>query len=92
MRTLWSLGRLRNVYWIRGAAVWVGVRLMAGWVQIGNPGVLQELWFLGVVGAAVYWDARRRSEDIMLANLGVPGWAIAVTGAAGALPLELFVP
>ena len=92
MGTLAKLSRLRNAYLIRGALIWIGVRMLAAWGGIGDPNVLQELFILALVGWLVLWDARRRDEDLFLANLSVPAWAIVVVGACGALPLELLAP
>lgn len=82
----------RNAYLGRGVAIWVGVRMLAAGFGIGDPNPAQELLILGLVGGLVAWDARRRNEDLFLANLGVPGWASAVLGALAALPLEVLVP
>jgi hypothetical protein len=92
VRTLLGLGRLRNALLLRGVAAWFGLRMMAAWAQIGNPNLAQEAFILALVGWMVLWDARRRSEDLWLANLGVPAWPIALVGAFGALPMEWFVP
>ncbi|MBT8337240.1 MAG: hypothetical protein KJO11_11600 [Gemmatimonadetes bacterium] len=92
MGTLLGLGRLRNALLLRGAAIWVGLRVMAAWAGIGDPTVAQELFILALVGGLVVWDARRRNEHVWLANLGVSVWPMAVLGACGALPLELLVP
>lgn len=92
MRDLLRLGSFRNAFLIRGAVIWLGVRILAAWGGVGDANVLQEGFVLLVVAGLVLVDARRRNEDLFLANLGVPAWAIAVLGAAGALPPELLVP
>lgn len=92
MRELWRQGRFRNAFLLRGVAAWVGLRMMAAWAKIGDPNLAQEGFILLMVGALVIWDARRRNEDLFLANLGIPLAPIGVVGALGALPLELLIP
>ena len=92
MFDLLRLAPFRNAFLIRGAAVWVGVRFLAAWAGVGDPNVLQEGFIVLLVGGLVWFDARRRNEDLFLANLGVPAWAVAVVGAVGAVPLEVLVP
>jgi hypothetical protein len=92
MRQLFLLPRFRNAYAIRGALVWVAVRLAAGFAQIHDPNVLQEVFILTVVGAAVFVDARRRGEDLFLGNLAVPAGAIFGWALPLAILLEAVVP
>ena len=76
MGTLAKLSRLRNAYLIRGALIWIGVRMLAAWGGIGDPNVLQELFILALVGWLVLWDAQfiREQTDvvyaIIIANFG----------------------
>ena len=95
LRQIMALGRLRpfrNAYLGRGVAVWVFVRLALAWGKAPNPGVPTEIALLGVVGLAVWADARRRSEDLFLGNLGIPSWTIVVLAIPLAFILELVVP
>lgn len=92
MPHLLALAPFRNALLVRGAAVWVGVRILGAWGGVGDPNVLQEGFILLLVGGLVSYDARRRNEDLFLANLGVPAWAVGAVGVVGALPLELLVP
>lgn len=92
MIELWHQAAFRNAFLIRGAAAWVIVRIFMGATKTTDPNPVGELLVLLVIGALVVWDARRRNEDLFLANLGVPPWAIGLAGALGALPLELLVP
>lgn len=92
MIDLWRQAAFRNAFLIRGAAAWAIVRVFMGTARTLDPNPIGELLVLLVVGALVAWDARRRDEDLFLANLGVPFWAIGLLGALGALPLELLVP
>ena len=85
MRELWRL-------LVRGVVAWIGIRFFAAWGEIGDPNLLQEGFILLLVAGLVVWDARRRNEDLFLANLGIPKPPIGVLGALGALPLELLVP
>ena len=62
------------------------------WAEILDPGMVAEIALLGVVGLAVWVDARRRAEDVFLGNLGIPGWAIATLAIPVALLAELVVP
>ena len=66
--------------------------MLTAWAGISDPNLLQEVFIVGLAGGLVLWDARRRDEDLFLANLSVPSWAIVVMGACGALPLELWTP
>jgi hypothetical protein len=72
--------------------VWLCTRLALGMAGVTDPGLLVEGAALGVVAAAVWLDARRRSEDLFLANLGIPAWTIAVLSLPIALVAELLVP
>ncbi len=92
MREFLKLAPFRNAVLIRGAVVWVGVRIFAGAGGVADANVLQEAFILLVVGGLVLGDARRRNEDLFLANLGIPRWPVGVLGALGALPLELLAP
>ncbi|NIS36581.1 MAG: hypothetical protein GWN07_37415, partial [Actinobacteria bacterium] len=57
-----------------------------------DPGAPTEIATLGVVALAVQADARRRSEDLFLGNLGIPTWAIAACAVPMAALAELLVP
>ncbi|MEK9509671.1 hypothetical protein WI460_15845 [Gemmatimonadota bacterium Y43] len=92
MRVLWAQTPFRNAFLVRGLLLWIALRLAAGWAEIGNPNPLIEVWFVAIVAVAVTLDARRRNEDLFLANLGVPGWTISVLGGLAALVAELVVP
>ena len=91
MRRLLRLRRFRLVYPLRGIAVWVGVRFAAAFVGITTPNGLQVLLILGAVGLAVRLDARRRNEDLFLANLGIAVWAIPALAIGPPLLIELFL-
>lgn len=82
----------RNAYLRRGLAVWMVARLALAWAEVPDPGVPTEVALLGVVSLAVWVDARRRSEDVFLGNLGIPGRAIGVLAGLMALLAELLVP
>jgi hypothetical protein len=92
MLRILQLGTFRNAYLFRGLAVWVGLRLAAAFVGIPQPDLAQKFLILGVVGLAVWLDARRRDEDLFLANLGVPGFAIVATALIVPLLLEGILP
>jgi len=88
---IFRLGRMRNACMIRGLAVWLGLRaagLVFGVIHLALPGTL---FVLAVVAAATYLDARRREEDVVLGNLGIPGAGIALASLPLPLLLELFV-
>jgi hypothetical protein len=87
MLRLLRLRRFRSLFLLRGLTVWAAIRLAAAFLQITHPGLLGAAWILAMVGLAAYLDARRRGEDLFLANLGVPGWA----PAAMALPLPILL-
>lgn len=92
MLLLARLGPLRNALLLRGLGVWMFARLSAAFLQIPDPSLLQELLILGAVAAAVLLDARRRSEDLFLGNLGIPPTAIVAWSLPLALIAELLVP
>lgn len=95
LRHLVLLARLRpfrNAYLRRGVAVWVLARLALGWARVPNPGMPTEIALLGIVAVAVWGDARRRSEDAFLGNLGIPAWTIGAMALPVAVLAELLVP
>jgi hypothetical protein len=89
---LWHQAAFRNAFLLRGAAVWVMVRMFMAVAELLDPNLAAEAVVLLLVAGLVAWDARRRDEDLFLANLGVPLWAVALVGVIGALPLEAIVP
>lgn len=89
---LLRLGPFRNAYLVRGALVWLVVRLAAGLANLATLNTLQGIWVLVVVAVGVWLDARRRGEDIFLGNLGIPGWAIGICALPAAALLEVVVP
>lgn len=92
MIELWHQRSFRNAFLRRGVASWVGVRFMLALGKTSDPNLVGEALALVFVGLLVAYDARRRNEDLFLANLGIPVWAIGVLGAVGGLPLECLVP
>jgi hypothetical protein len=87
----------------RSAFTWLAVRIFVAvcvaflgelLVLPPHPLLLSPVAGLGVVltvGAIGLMDARRRNEDLFLANLGVSRTQIAVTAAMPALVLELLL-
>ncbi|MEK9501994.1 hypothetical protein WI372_13455 [Gemmatimonadota bacterium DH-20] len=92
MRVLWAQTPFRNAFLRRGLLVWMILRVAAGGSGIADPHLLVEGWFVAIAAVAVTLDARRRNEDLFLANLGVPGWTISVLGGLAALVAEMVVP
>ena len=92
MSLLFRIPAFRNAYLIRGLIVWIGLRLALAWGSITDPNVVEEMLVLGVVSVAVVLDARRRSEDLFLGNLGIPAVAIAVCALPLAALAELILP
>ena len=99
--TLFELRAFRNAYLVRGVLVWVFIRIAlafngainpAAGTQALDPAPLAEIGTIAVVALVVRWDARRRAEDILLGNLGIPAWTIALMATPAALMLELLVP
>ena len=97
--TLLTLHPFRNAYLLRGALVWIGLRFMLAFLsamgaRAGSlePAPLTQVGIIGAVALVVYLDARRRSEDLLLGNLGIGGGAIALVSALGATVLEVLVP
>lgn len=96
---LFELGAFRNAFWIRGALVWVLIRLALAFHHFLNPASasldpepLAEVGIVGAVCLVVFLDARRRSEDVLLANLGIDSWAIGMMAFPVVLLLEILVP
>ncbi len=72
--------------------MWIVARLGLAWASVPNPGAPAEIALLGVVALTVWGDARRRSEDVFLGNLGVPTWTIGAMALPLATLVELLVP
>lgn len=90
--TLARLAPFRNAYVLRGAAVWMIVRVSLAWAKVPDPTAAAEIGLLGMVGFAVWLDARRRAEHVFLGNLGIPAWTIAALALPLALLAEVLVP
>jgi hypothetical protein len=87
-----KLAPFRNAFLLRGLAVWVFARLSLAFVGVADPNLAEEFVLLCIVPAAVFLDARRRSEDLVLGNLGIGalpilGWALPLAALA-----EMLVP
>lgn len=87
-----GLGPFRRAYLLRGLALWLFSRLAAAFVGIWDPNPAEEALILGVAALAVYLDARRRGEDLFLANLGIRPWVIPAWALPVALLAEFLVP
>lgn len=81
----------RRAYLLRGFAVWVMIRMGYAYVQGVGLGVLQVAFVVAMASGVVIVDARRRNEDLFLANLGVSRWAIALLSMTLPLGLELLL-
>ncbi len=95
LRTLLLLATLapfRNAYLLRGLVVWMAVRLALAFGGAAETAGPVGIVLAGVVGAAVWLDARRRAEDLFLGNLGIPGWTIGVMATPLVLLVEMVVP
>ena len=99
MSTLIRLAPFRRAYLIRGVLVWAGLRAGMASVAVADPtmavldpSVVVEVLLVVLVGSIVVLDARRRSEDLFLGNLGVPLRAIGMLGLTPAELLELLIP
>jgi hypothetical protein len=88
---IFRLGRMRNAYMVRGLAVWLGLRAAGVAFGVIHLALPATLFVLAVVAAATYLDARRREEDVVLGNLGIPGAGIVLASLPLPLLLELFV-
>ena len=90
--TLLQLRPFRNAYVVRSVLIWAGIRVALAFGGVPNPGLGTELALLPIVAGAVLLDARRRGEDLFLANLGVSAWSITLLALPIAALLEAFVP
>jgi hypothetical protein len=89
---IFLLSPFRNAYLFRGAVLWVCIRFAFHWAEVVEVGLVVSAGILLTIGTAVYLDARRRDEDIFLANLGVPGGWIGVAALPIPLLLEILIP
>lgn len=87
-----TLPPFRNAYLLRGLVVWMAVRLALAFGDVPEVAGPVGVVLAGVVGVAVWLDARRRSEDLFLGNLGIPGWSIGVMATPLVLLAEMIVP
>jgi hypothetical protein len=92
MAKLLSLPPLRNAFLLRAILVWVAVRVALAFGGAGDPELGTELLVVFLVPGIVLLDARRRAEDILLGNLGIPSWAIAQVALPLVALLEALVP
>lgn len=90
--TLLRLRPLRNIYALRSVVVWAGVRVALAFGGVANPALVTELALLPVVAMVVLLDARRRGEDVLLGNLGIPALSIALVAVPIAALVEALVP
>lgn len=88
---VFALGPFRNAYLFRGTMVWAGIRLAFYVFEIVTLGVMLKVGILVTVGTVVYFDAKRRNEDLFLGNLGISGGWIAVAALPFPFLLEFFV-
>ena len=89
---LWALRAIRNAFVLRTILVWAAMRLALSFGGVADPELVTELLLVPLVAGAVVLDARRRQEDILLGNLGIPGRSLAVLALAVAAVLEALVP
>ncbi len=81
----------RRAYLLRGFAVWVLMRMGYAFLGGGTLGLIQVAFVAAMTSGVVVIDARRRNEDLFLANLGVSRWAIALLATAIPLGLEVIL-
>lgn len=79
---------LRTRYLLRGAVLWLGIRLALAFAELVYLGPPEVLFLLVAVAGAVWADQRVRHEDVFLANLGVAPWPGPVLSATAAGVLE----
>jgi lipopolysaccharide export system ATP-binding protein len=87
---LGRLPRLRNAYLRRGILVWWAIRFTAAFTGMVFLNTRATLGLLVMVAVGVVLYTRRRWEDILLGNLGIPlreavAWALPLPMAAEAL-------
>ncbi len=90
MIRLGRLPRLRNAYLRRGILVWWAIRFTAAFTGMVFLNTRATLGLLVIVAVGVVLYTRRRWEDILLGNLGIPlreavAWALPLPMVAEAL-------
>lgn len=89
---LLAAGPIRNALLMRGVGAWWMVRIFAAWGGAGAYGnVAVAMTVILLTTAVVWFDARRRNEDLFLGNLGVGRGAILSVGAIPSILGELLL-
>jgi hypothetical protein len=89
---LLRLPRIRNAFVLRTILVWAALRLALAYGGVLDPELGTELVLVPLVAGTVVLDARRRREDILLGNLGIPSRSIAVLAMPVVAVLEALIP
>lgn len=76
--------------WMLGRAMLAGLHSLMGQPPLAQS-PLSSLGLIGLVGLLVWIDTRRRNEDLLLANLGVPRWRLCLLGVAPPAGLEVLL-
>jgi hypothetical protein len=89
---LFQLKAIRNAYLLRSLILWAALRGAFLVFEIIEIGANAKVGIVVIVVTAVYLDARRRDEELFLANLGISGRWIALAAIPVPLLLEVLLP
>ena len=76
---------------MRGFLIWFGVRGGLLFVRMLVPSVSAAVGIVAVTAWIGVLEARRSSETILLANLGIAEWQLALVAAVPAAAFEIVI-
>jgi hypothetical protein len=71
--------------------VWIGIRGFLLFVGLTVPSLPAAVGIVTLTAWLTVWDGRRHGETVLLANLGVPQWRLAVVAALPAVVFETVI-
>jgi hypothetical protein len=75
----------------RGTVIWLGVRGLLLFVGLTVPATATAIAIVSLTAWLTTLEARRYSETVLLANLGISEWRLFALGAVPAAVLETVV-